>query len=207
MANLVSYAVASFESGSLKIVTNGQVKKQVKSEIDDQIGEQQIAIPEKLEKFPKITDKLEARIQTVICGLKRLEEQKCNSGDRSFLFLIDEPVVKLINENSPLQLINELLKADYPKDRAPAMVKELFDLKIRLGTRIATQAKDKNNRFLAKCNSMLAGELGPRTMPWEKAFAKAKQTNEDTAKKVKMTQIRNELEEIERTLQQEPVKE
>ena len=203
MASLVSYAVASFESGALKIVSTGQVKKQVKSEIDDQVGEQQIAITEKLEKFPKITDKLEARIQTVICGLKRLEESKCNSGDRSFLFLIDEPVVKLVNENSPLQLINELLKADYPKDKAPAMVKELYNLKYKLGTRIGTQAREKNNRFIAKCKSLLAGELGPKTMPWEKALSKAK----DGAKKMRMSQVRNELEQLEQALQQEPIKE
>ncbi len=86
MANLVSYAVASFESGSLKIVTNGQIKKAVTSKIDGVVGEEQIAIPEKLEKFHRITDKLEARIQTVICGLKRLEETGCSPADRSFLF-------------------------------------------------------------------------------------------------------------------------
>jgi hypothetical protein len=99
------------------------------------------------------------------------------------------------------------LAADYPKDSAPRMVHDIMSLKYKLGTRIATQARDKNNRFIAKCKSMLAGELGPKTMPWEKALAKARETTETTAKKTKMTQIRNELEEIEKTLQHEPVKE
>lgn len=192
MAICTIYGLSTLEKGTLEVAVTGNVKKKVKSKLDDDWGEEMHPMTPKLHKS-NTTDKLDARLECVLVTLQHLQKIGCTSADRNFAWFIDKDVVELLNKHTPVEIINKV-----GNDAIASVVKKIFDLKMSMGTRIGFQDPTKRNRFIDQAKGMLAMAQAPAIPEWEHALSTAR-------RKTQLAQVRNELEAMDKAQQQEPV--
>lgn len=190
MATITAYSLSTFDNNNLSIAVTGNCKRKIKSKIDSDEGEQSTPIQPKLVK-DKCKDQIIGRLMTVVVGLEHMKKIGANSADRTYLWLLDKEVVALVNQTTPLSLIEHLKTMNIDEQIAEALVANIHSLKIELGTRIGYQdMKDKRNRFVDAANQMLAQQSAPKIPEWQDALHKAK-------KKAEIAQMRSQLEQME----------
>jgi len=144
MATITLYSVSNITEKQLSHQITGQIKKQIKSKLDDSIGEIADAVRPKSNKANHTDNPALHRLNTVKDTIQYAKDLGATRADRVFVWSTDKSVVDTINGNSAdLQSI------------AP----ELVELKAELGVRVGYQDPQKKNKFVEHAHELLGVKI------------------------------------------------
>jgi hypothetical protein len=144
MATITLYSVSNITEKKLSHQITGQIKKQIKSKLDDSIGEIADAIRPKGNEVEHTDNPALHRLNTIKHTIEYAKELGASRADRVFVWSTDKGVVETVNGNSA-----ELQKV------AP----ELVDIKTELGVRVGYQDPEKKNKFVEHAHELLGVEI------------------------------------------------
>ncbi len=167
MATVTLYVSSRKDDTKLTCAITGQVKKEVKSKLDDSIGFEHKPLPPKT--FLARGETVHQQLQAIKSALKHFEKLGCNTADRCFLWSTGEKdIVDLINQNDCEKLQAQTQEADTKET-----IHELYALKNAFKVRIGWQDSNKKNRFVDQGKSLI-GDRQSKLPTWENALAKAR---------------------------------
>jgi len=144
MATITLYSVSNITEKKLSHQVTGQIKKQIKSKLDDSLGEIADAIRPKGNEVDHTDNPALHRLNTVKDTIQYAKDLGASRADRVFVWSTDKSVVETINGNTAeLQQI------------AP----ELVELKAELGVRVGYQDPEKKNKFVEHAHELLGVEI------------------------------------------------
>ena len=99
MATVTLYVSSRKDDGKLTCAVTGQIKKKIKSNLDDSMGEQ--LLPIKPKTFLARGDEHHQQLSALLQALQEFEKIGCTIADRQFLWSTgDKDIVDVINANS-----------------------------------------------------------------------------------------------------------
>lgn len=144
MATITLYSVSNITEKKLSHQITGQIKKQIKSKLDDSIGEIADAVRPKGKEVDHTDNTALHRLNTVKDAIQYAKDLGASRADRVFVWSTDKSVVDTINGNTTdLQSV------------AP----ELVELKAELGVRVGYQDPEKKNKFVELAHELLGVEI------------------------------------------------
>ncbi len=167
MATVTLYVSSRKDETKLTCALTGQIKKKIKSKLDDSMGEE--LVPVKAKTFTARGEKVHQQLSSIATALKHFDTIGCSKADRLFLWSTGEKdVVDVINSNSCEELQSQIQEQD-TKD----VIHHLYALKNGLSVRIGWQDKNKKNRFVDEAMQLI-GEKQSKLPTWENALQKAR---------------------------------
>lgn len=144
MATITLYSVSNITEKQLSHQITGQIKKQIKSKLDDSVGEIADAVRPKGNQVNHTENPALHRLNTVKDTIQYAKDLGATRADRVFVWSTDKSVVDSINGNSvDLHTI------------AP----ELVELKTELGVRVGYQDPEKKNKFVELAHELLGVKI------------------------------------------------
>ena len=144
MATITLYSVAKVNEKNINHFITGQIKKQIKSKLDDSIGEIADAVRPKANTIDLKDNPAIARLQTIHDTIQYAKDLGASRADRVFVWSTDRGVVDTINNNgAELQQIYS----------------DLIEAKTDLGVRVGYQDPTKKNKFVDHANKELGIEI------------------------------------------------
>jgi len=167
MATVTLYVSSRVDDTKLTCAVTGQIKKKIKSQLDDSIGEE--LVPVKAKTFLARGDKYHQQLSAILQALQEFEKIGCSKADRLFLWSTgDKDIVDVINSNSCEELQNNFTEQT-TKDCIHLLYKTKNDLSIRIGW----QDSNKKNRFVDEAMKII-GERQSKLPTWDKALEQAR---------------------------------
>jgi hypothetical protein len=167
MATVTLYVSSRLDDNKLTCATTGQIKKKIKSNLDDSMGEE--LVPVKAKTFLARGDKVHQQLSAILQALQEFDKIGCTKADRLFLWSTgDKDIVDVINQNSC-----ESLQDNFTEQATKDCIHLLYKTKNDLSIRIGWQDKNKKNRFVDEAMKLI-GERQSKLPTWENALQKAR---------------------------------